>query len=108
MAHPHEEVNEDWLKKRFSFSQEPRPAREVLHLLGLEECVIGVAYRAGNIPALAYDYDDCVSGLIEMGATPEAALEIMESAVSTPMGDETPVIVKVMHFGDALEELEGE
>lgn len=107
MAKRPEGVNDDWLKARFSWSQpEEEPPREVLHLLGLEDAVLGIAYRAGNIPVLAYDYDACIEKLMEMGASAMAALEMVENSLGVPMGEETPVIVKRMPFGEALEILE--
>lgn len=84
---------------------EPEP-REVLHLVGLENAVLGIAYSAGKPGVIAYDYDACLQGLIEMGMSPDNALQMVEDSMQVAMGPETPVVVKRMSFEDALDTLE--
>lgn len=99
-------VNDDFLRRRFSIPKPDPEPREVLHLVGLEDAVLGVAYRAGRPGVIAYDYDACIEGLMQMGMSPDNALQMVEDSMQAVMGPETPVVVKRMPFEDALDTLE--
>lgn len=101
-------MSDDWLQKRFSIDDEDEEPRQILHLSGLEEAVIGVAYNNGATPVLAYDYDACVALLVEKGMQPQVAMLMMETSIHTPVGEGAPVIIRDMGWEEAMMFLEGE
>lgn len=61
-----------------------------------EEALIGIAYRAGGLTAVAvYDYDECVRILIEEGMNEEEAIEHFDfNTLGAWVGDNTPIFLK--------------
>tara|TARA_B100000700_G_C14992028_1_gene831799 strand:+ start:655 stop:939 length:285 start_codon:yes stop_codon:yes gene_type:complete len=64
---------------------------------GFDEAVIGVAYRFGFQPVIAYDYERCVEILMsgDDGMTYEDAIDYMEyNVLGAYMGDGMPCFIQ--------------
>jgi len=68
---------------------------------GFEGCELGIAYRATNIPVIAYDRTKCIDRLVERdGMSRDEADEFFEfNVVGAWVGDNTPIFVDVYHEG---------
>ena len=68
---------------------------EALSADGFEGCELGVAYRAGSQPVLAYDREKCIQRLVDRdGMSREDADEFFEfNVVGAWVGDGTPIFV---------------
>jgi len=64
---------------------------------GFEDCILGLAYRAGQEVVLAYDRNKCVAKLMKDGMTHEDAEEHMGFNVEGAwVGEGTPIFVEVV------------
>jgi hypothetical protein len=69
---------------------------DVLFLDGsFDTAIMGVCYRTGNEPVIAYSYDKCIEVLMADGWTWEQAVDFFEFNIAGAyMGDHTPAFVR--------------
>lgn len=66
----------------------------MLKMDGFDDCVLGVCYRFGQDPILAYDYGLVIKKLVKDGMTEDEAIEFYEyNQLGAGMGDGTPCFV---------------
>ena len=66
----------------------------MLKMDGFDSCILGVCYRMGQEPILAYDFDKVIAKLVRMGMTHEEAVEYHEfNQAGAWMGDGTPCFI---------------
>ena len=65
---------------------------------GYEGAIIGVGYRPGSDPIVAYDMNKCIQILIERdGMTPEKAQEFFDyNTLEAWVGEGTPVYIQLV------------
>lgn len=64
---------------------------------GFDECVLGIAYRCGSLPLLAYDRMKCIKKLMKDGMDYEEAEEHMGMNVEGSwLGEGTPIFIEVV------------
>ena len=67
----------------------------MLRMDGYNDCIIGVCYRFGQEPIIAYDYDKVIEKLME-DMTEEEAVEWFEfNQIGAWVGDTTPCFIKL-------------
>ena len=68
---------------------------EMVQMDFYEHCVIGVCYRYGQQPILAYDLDKVIETLIQNGMSYEEAVEFWEyNQVGAYVGENTPCYIE--------------
>ena len=61
---------------------------------GYDECIIGVALRAGQPDIIAYNIDAIIEELVKQGMTTEEAIEFFEfNIVGAYVGERTPIFI---------------
>jgi hypothetical protein len=72
---------------------------------GFDDCVIGVSYRAGMEPVLAYSIEKVISKLVERdGMTHEEAVEYFDYNIcSSWLGEGTPAFISSTLLQDSDE-----
>jgi hypothetical protein len=68
----------------------------VIKVAGLDGAIVGVG-RKNNLDSLVYDYNKCVSILMER-MTREEAIEYMEKVLNVWQGIDTPIFI--MRYSD--------
>ena len=72
---------------------------QILLADGFDEALIG--HAAGMEPRAVYDYDRCISVLVDGGMTYEEAVEFFEfNTVGAYVGEQTPVFIRQMDRDD--------
>lgn len=67
---------------------------ETLVMDGFDECIIGICYRFGQEPIIAYDQSAVISKLMEQGMDEDEAIEYFEfNQIGAWMGEYTPCFV---------------
>ena len=70
---------------------------EILRADGFDECVVGIAYRFGQTPILAYDRDKMLEKLVGEGLDYAEAEEYFEfNIIGAWMGEGTPCFVEML------------
>lgn len=68
---------------------------EALKMDGYNDCILGMCYRFGQEPIIAYDGDKVIAKLVKMGMTYDEAVEFHEfNQLGAWMGDTTPCFVE--------------
>ena len=63
---------------------------------GFDDCVLGVCYRFGQEPIIAYDQNKVIAKLQEDGMTEEEAIEFFEfNQIGAWVGDTTPCFIEI-------------
>ncbi len=76
----------------------------IMHADGFEGAVIGVAYRFGQNPVIAYSHSVCLQILEAQGLTRMEALEHIEcNLIGSWVGKGTPVVIYEMDFNEVQE-----
>jgi hypothetical protein len=71
---------------------------------GFDDCILGVCYRFGREPIVAYDYNKVIDKLQKDGMSYEEAVEFWEyNQIGAWVGEGTPCFVERMNL-DALQE----
>ena len=61
---------------------------------GYDECIIGIAHRAGQPDILAYNVDAVIIELVKQGMTTEEAIESFDfKFLGTYVGERTPIFI---------------
>lgn len=72
---------------------------DMLVMDGFNDCVVGVAERAGGSRVLAYDTQKIVSKLVDQGMSVEEAIEFFEfNQLGAYVGEGTPVFITFLHY----------
>lgn len=62
---------------------------------GFDKCILGICYRFGQEPIVAYDRDLVIKELINQDMTPEEAEEFFEyNQIGAWVGDKTPCFIE--------------
>lgn len=61
---------------------------------GCDDAILGIAYRFGMPPVVAYDYEGCLDAFIASGMTYEEAEEHMSvNVIGSYLGESIPVFI---------------
>ncbi len=77
---------------KMDFIRETYP--ETLVMDGFDDCIIGICYRFGQEPIIAYDQPAVISKLMEQGMDEDEAIEYFEfNQIGAWMGEYTPCFI---------------
>ena len=77
----------DWIAERFP---------EASVMTDFNDCIIGMCYRFGQEPIVAYSYEKVIAKLMGMGMSREEAIEYHEfNQAGAWVGDTTPCFIEL-------------
>ena len=66
---------------------------------GLDDAIIGMAYRIGDTPVVAYDHEKCVEILMEQGMEEdEAAITVSQMHTDAEPCENAPVFIRSVPY----------